>query len=161
MIKAKSIMTENVITVNQDATVEAAANLITNKHVNSLLVTINNIPIAVVTKNDLIRGTLTKNPKNIKVKNVMSKKFLIINPDTKYSFLVNELKKRDIKKFPVVDNNKLVGIITETDVVDATRDFTRYHRILQEVIFTIFGLVTAFVLFYFSPLGQSIRKSII
>ena len=158
MVKARSIMTENVITVNQDATIEAAAKLMTNKHVTSLLVIKNNVPIAVVAKNDLIKGTLTKNPKNVKIKDVMNKKFLIVNLDTQYSFLVNKLKKQDIKKFPVIDNNKLVGIITETDLVDATRDFTRFHQVMQEVILIVFGLVTAFFLFFFSPIGQSLFR---
>ena len=63
-----------------------------------------------------------------------------------------------IKRFPVIENEKVLGIITETDIVDATRDFTRFHQIMQEAILAVFGLVTAFFLFFFSPLGQSIFR---
>ena len=55
-----------------------------------------------------------------------------------------------------MENDKLVGLITETDIIETTRDFTRLDQIIQEVILTIFGLATAFFLFYFSPLGASI-----
>lgn len=161
MIKSSSIMTENVITINENTNIEGAAKLMVNKHVNSPLVTKNNMPIAIITKKDLVKGFLSKNSKKIKVKDVMEGNFLVISPDTNYLFLIKKLNEGEIKKFVVMDHNKLVGIITETDIVDATRDFTGYHRILQEVILTIFGLVTAFFLFFFSPLGQSIRKSFI
>ena len=58
----------------------------------------------------------------------------------------------------IVEEKKPLGIITETDIVDATRDFTRFHQIMQEIILTVFGLVTAFFLFFFSPIGKSIFR---
>jgi acetoin utilization protein AcuB len=156
MIKAKTIMTENVITVKQDVTIAEAAELMANKKVKSLVVTENQKPIAMVTQRDMIKGSLNKSPRTVKIKSIMSKNFLAINSETNYNFLVKKLRENKISRFPVIENGKLVGIITETDIVDATRDFTRFHQIMQEVILTIFGLVTAFVLFFFSPVGQSI-----
>ena len=156
MIKAKTIMTENVITINESAAITEAAKLMVNKHVKSLLVTKNNKPIAIVTENSLIKGALNKSPNKVKIKDVMSKKFLIVNANTRYSYIIKKLREEKIKRFPVVENDKLIGIITETDIVDATRDFTRFHQIMQEIILVVFGLVTAFFLFFFSPLGQSV-----
>ena len=156
MIKAKTIMTENVITINESATITEAAKLMVNKHVKSLLVTKNNKPIAIVTENSLIKGALNKSPNKVKIKDVMSKEFLIVNTNTSYSYIIKKLRQEKIYRFPVVENDKLIGIITETDIVDATRDFTRFHQIMQEIILVVFGLVTAFFLFFFSPLGQSV-----
>ena len=156
MVRARSIMTENVITLDQDATIDEAAKIMLSKHVKSLVVAKDLKPIAIVTQRDLIRGSLNKNPGKVRIKSVMNKNFLVVNSDTDYSFIVKKLKEGGIGRFPVVEHDKLVGIITETDIIDATRDFTRFHQITQEVILAVFGLVTAFVLFYFSPLGQSI-----
>ena len=156
MIKARAIMTENVITAKEDATIEEAASLMMRKHVKSLIVTKDSKPIAIVTQKDLIKGSLNKNPGKVRIKGIMNKNFLAVNPDTNYLFIAKKLKEGGISRFPVVEHDKLVGIITETDIVDATRDFTRFHQIMQEVILAVFGLVTAFVLFFFSPLGQSI-----
>jgi CBS domain-containing protein len=158
MIKAKSIMTENVATIKENATISEAANFLTKEHVSSLLVLKNNAPVAVVTENDLIKGHVNRKSK---VKDIMNKNFLVIGPEVNYSFIVRKLRHDNIKRFPVVQDKKLVGIITETDVVDATRDFTRFHQIMQEIILAVFGLVTAFFLFFFSPLGQFIRKGLI
>ena len=158
MIRAKTIMTESVVTVNEAASLKEAANLMLNKHVSTLMVAKDSKPIAILTENDIVRGFISK--KAGKVKDVMSKNFLTINPETAYIFIIKKLKEEKIRLFPVIQNNKLVGIITETDIVDATRDFTRFHQIMQEVILTVFGLVTAFFLFFFSPLGQSLRSSL-
>lgn len=154
MIRAKTIMSENVVTVHENKTVAEAAKLMINKHVSCLLVK-DKKSIALVTIKDLINGIVNISPK-AKVKDVMNKEFLIVKPETNYSYILKKLKEDKIKRFPVVDDDKLVGIITETDVVEATRNFTRFQMIIQEVILTIFGLVTAFFLFFFSPLGQSI-----
>ena len=157
MIRAKAIMTENVITIDENATIGAAAKLMQSKHVKSLLVVKNNSPISVVTENSLIKGVLNKSSGR-KVKNVMGKNFLIVSPETKYSYLVKKLMEEKIKRFPIVENKKLIGLITETDIIDATRDFTRFHQIMQEIILAVFGIITAFFLFFFSPLGQSIFR---
>lgn len=157
MIRAKTIMTENVITINENATIEEAMKLMVKKRVNSLLITKNNYPIAIVTENNLIKGTLNKKPKKVKVKDIMNKNFLTININANYSYIVKKLRNEKIKRFPVVENNKLIGIITEMDIIATTRDFTRFHQIMQDVILATFGLVTAFFLFFFSPFGQSIR----
>ena len=160
MIRAKAIMTENVVTIKEDATVAEAAKLIVAKNISNLLVIKHEIPIAVVTLHDLIKAIINISPK-AKVKDVMSKKFFVVDPNENYSNLAKKLKEETMRIFPVVEKDKLVGIVTETDIIDATRDFTRFHQIMQEAILTVFGLVTAFFLFFFSPLGQSIRKSFI
>ena len=158
MIQAKSIMTESVITISENATVAAAAALMINKNVKSLLVVKDNIPIAIVTENGLIKGALSPRSSSTKVRNIMDNKFRVISPNTNYFDIVKKLRKEKIKRFPVVENGRLIGLITETDVINATRDFTRFHQIMQEVILAVFGLVTAFFLFFFSPLGQSIFR---
>ena len=160
MISAKAIMTENAVTIKEDATVAEAAKIIVAKHLTNLLVMKNKIPIAVVTIHDLMEGIINVSPK-ARVKDVMSENFFVVDPNANYFSLVKKLKEEKMKIFPVVEKDKLVGIITETDIIEATRDFTRFHQIMQEAILTVFGLVTAFFLFFFSPLRQSIRKSFI
>ena len=157
MIKVKNIMTKEVITIRPGSTIKEAAQLISAKSVSSLVVVENSKPIAIVSENDIIKGIIS-NKKS--VKDVMSREFMSIPPSAKFSEVNRHLKEGKIKRFPVVENDKLIGLITETDIIEATRDFTRFHQIVQEVILAVFGLVTAFVLFFFSPLGQSITKII-
>lgn len=153
MIKVRNIMTKDVITVSKDAGIIKAAKLMVSKSVSSLIVLEKDKPIAILSENDVIKGIISG---KARVKDVMSKEFMIISPIATFSELTKTLRNKKIKRFPVVENEKLIGLITETDIVEATRDFTRFHQIMQEIILTVFGLATAFFLFYFSPLRASI-----
>lgn len=153
MIKVRSIMTRDVVTINPSSSIMEAAKLLANKSVSSLVVVEKEKPIAIISENDIIKGVISK---RAKVKDVMSKNFIVISPTTKFSEISKSLREKKIKRFPVVENEKLIGLITETDIVQATRDFTRFHQIVQEVILAIFGLATAFFLFYFSPIGANV-----
>ena len=153
MIKIRSIMTGDVITISKTSSIMEAAQLMSSKSVSSLVVVENNKPIAIVSENDIIKGIIF-NKKS--VKDVMSREFMSISPSAKFFEINRHLREGKIKRFPVVENDKLIGLITETDIIQVTRDFTRFHQIMQEVILAIFGFATAFFLFYFSPIGASV-----
>jgi CBS domain-containing protein len=153
MIKVKDIMTRNIITVSPDSKIKDAANLLISKMIASLVVVENNRPIGVISENDLVRAASVK---GAKVKDFMSDSFMIITPNTPLSVISKTLRWKKIRRYPIVDNNELVGLITETDIIQTTRDFTRMHQIMQEVILFVFGIATAFFLFYFSPLSLAI-----
>src|SRR3989344_314808 len=136
MIRAKTIMTENVVTIKEAASLNAAAQLMLSKHVSTLIVMRNNKPVSIMTEHDIVRGLINK--KAGKVKDSMSKNFLPISPETTYNHIIKKLKDNKIKLFPVIEKDKLAGIITETYIVDATRDFTKFHQIMQEAILAIF-----------------------
>ena len=119
MIKIKSIMTKDVITITPNSSIMEAAKLMASKSVSSLVVVEKNKPIALISENDIIKGILSK---KTKVKDVMSREFMVISPFTKFSGIVKYLREKRIKRFPVVENEKLIGLVTETDVIEATRD---------------------------------------
>jgi len=151
MIRASNMMTKEVITVTPNSSIKEAVDLALSKSVSSLVVLDNGKPIAVVSERDIIEGSLLK---KTKVKEIMNKNFITISPNTTFYELTKSLKEKNIQRYPVVDNGRLIGIITETDIVEATRDFTRFHQIVQDIILAIFGIATAFFLFYFSPLSS-------
>lgn len=153
MIKVRDIMTRGVITIPQNSSVTEAASLMASKSVSSLVVVDKGKPIAIISENDIIKGVISK---KTKVKDVMDKEFIAVSPLTKFSEISKCLREKKTRRFPVMENGKLAGLVTETDIIEATRDFTRFHQIVQEVVLAIFGLATAFFLFYFSPLGASV-----
>ncbi|MBI2101146.1 CBS domain-containing protein [Candidatus Woesearchaeota archaeon] len=152
MVKVRNIMSSNVVSIAPDSSIMGAARLIASKSVSSLVVMEKSKPIAIISENDVIKGVISG---KANVRDVMSKNFMIISPSAKFADITKRLREEKIKRFPVVENDKLTGLITETDIIEATRDFTRFHQIVQEVILAVFGLATAFFLFYFSPFGAS------
>ena len=149
MIRAKNMMTKEVIAISQNSSVMEAANLLLSKAVSNLIVVEKSQPIAVISEADITKGILGK---KTKVKEVMDRDFMVISPSAKFSEISRIVREKKIKRFPIVDKGRLAGLITETDIIETTRDFTRFHQMVQDIILTIFGIATAFFLFYFSPL---------
>jgi len=54
------------------------------------------------------------------VKNWMSKKVITIEPDESLSEAINILKRNNIRRLPVVKNGKLIGIVTDRDLKEAS-----------------------------------------
>jgi len=153
MVKVKNIMTSNVVTIGQNANLVDAAKLLLSKSVRNLVITEDSKPIGIIGERDVIDGIMAK---KAKVKNIMTKDFAVTSPNVNFFEIAKVFKEGKTRKFIVVDGQKLNGIVTEMDIINSMRDFTKFHQIMQEVILAIFGLATAFFLFYFSPLGASI-----
>ena len=119
-----------------------------DKAVSCVVVVDDNYPVAVVSHNEVINGILNK---KTKIKDVMSKEFANVSKEMKLTEINNMMKEKKLKRFPVVENNRLIGLVTETDIINSTRDIIKIDLIIQESILIIFGFTTAFFLFYFSP----------
>jgi len=153
-------MTQDVATVSPTETLLQAAKNMVKRKVKSIVVTKGKKPIALLHEEDIIRSVFEhkKNPKTTKVSTVMHADYTIISPETRFFEVEAVIDENPEKKFLVVKNDEVVGIVTQTDVINATRDFTKYHYFLQEAILVLFGFSTAFFLFYFSPLGQALFR---
>lgn len=54
------------------------------------------------------------------VADYMTKKVITISPDTKVSVAINTMKENKIHRLPVIDGNKLVGLVTESSIQEAS-----------------------------------------
>ena len=159
MVKVEGVMSKNVVTVAENTSVLDAAKLMIKKDISCLVVIKEKMPVAIVNENNLAKlAAPGKNLRKLKVKDVMHKEYETITPKTKFYKVERLFNKEHVKRFLVVEKGLLKGIITDTDLVNATKDFTKLHQIMQEVILVIFGLATFFFLFYFSSLGQTLFK---
>ncbi|WP_041083388.1 CBS domain-containing protein [Thermotoga profunda] len=54
------------------------------------------------------------------VKDVMTKEVITVSPETTFSEAMDIIRKKGIRRLPVVKNEKVVGIITEKDLLSAS-----------------------------------------
>jgi CBS-domain-containing membrane protein len=64
-----------------------------------------------------------KDPKKLKVKEVMSSPLITISPEEEVVSASRLMRKNVIKRIPVVKNGKLVGIITDSDIAKMSPEF--------------------------------------
>jgi len=115
-------MTKNVITLQRDASVHEAVQLL-NKHKIGCLLVMNNGEIAgIITERDLLERVLEKcrNPKETKVSEIMTRNVITGTPDMDTLEATRLMFKLKVKKLPITEGRRLVGIVTLTDIARAT-----------------------------------------
>ena len=117
-IKVKNIMTKRIVTADCSDTVQKIAKKMAKQRVGSIIVTKKNKPIGIITETDINKRVvaLAKNPKKLKAKDIMSSPIIHVSPVDDISSVVYKMKKFKIRRFPVVKEGKIVGILTNTDV---------------------------------------------
>ena len=114
----RDIMTKNVVTIAEDKTALDAAKLMAQKGISSLIVVKNGNPEGIITERDFIKKICAKELQvsEIKIINIMSKIQTIAEPDTPIEVAVQRMVNRKIRRLPIVQEGRVVGIITVTDL---------------------------------------------
>lgn len=126
----KNNMTTNPYTIAPEATITDAMELMVSKKVKHLPVVKNSKLVGIVTNRDILH--VSPSPatslsifevnyylSKTKIDSIMTKKPITVTPDTLVEEVSLLMRDHEIEGLPVLDGDKLVGIITETDVFDA------------------------------------------
>jgi len=121
-ISVKNIMTKPVVKIGHNKTVQRAAKEMIKYRVGSIIVIKKKNPIGIITETDLNKKIVAtaKDPRKIKVTDVMSSPMVFSNPYDDIEIAVEKMEKHKIKRLPVVHKGKVVGIITNTDIARAS-----------------------------------------
>ena len=117
----KDVMNTNVKTIDPDSTTQKAAKEMNKYNIGSLIVVKNENMVGIVTERDMLKKIVAKarDSAKTKVKQIMIKRVIMIDPETHLSDAVDVMNQHGIKKLPVLHEKSLVGIITATDIVNA------------------------------------------
>ena len=127
-MNVEDIMVKNVITVNKDETVSNAVDIMNEHNIGCLIVVSEGIAIGILTERDLLKRVLakSKDPRETKVYEVMTRPLIYVGPDTDIDKAKEIMSKFRIKKLPVIDSEgRLVGLITVTDIANSLERMLR------------------------------------
>jgi len=114
-----NIMTKSVISVDATITVNEAAKMMEDAKVGAVIVMEDNSPIGIVTDRDFVVKIVAHAYQiTSPVKQIMSSPLFSINLDESVRTAADLMHERGIMKLPVVDGDKVVGIITARDIVN-------------------------------------------
>jgi len=118
MLKVEDVMVESVITVDADSSVMKAVKLMNEHEIGCLVVTRRGRAVGIITERDLLKRVISKskNPSRTKVREIMTKPLIAGQPDMDLEDATKLMFERKIKKLPVVEHGRLLGLITLTDV---------------------------------------------
>jgi CBS domain-containing protein len=113
------VMTKSVISVDAALTVNETAKMMEDAKVGAVIVMENNLPIGIVTDRDFsVKVAAHAYQITEPVKQIMSSPLFSMNSDESVRIAADLMHERKIRKLPVIDDEKVVGIITATDIVN-------------------------------------------
>ena len=138
MLLVKDVMSKPVYTIEWDKTAQEAANYLKEIRRGFLVVVKNGKPVGVLSDKDLIYKVLAKGlaPSKIKVSEIMTPHIVSIEPEATIMDAVEKMKRNNIHRLPVIDNGKLVGIISLSDIARTSPemiDLLEYRLKMKEM----------------------------
>ena len=124
-MKIREVMTQPVIRIGADETVEVAARTLTHYNIGALPVCGSDGRVrGLVTDRDLVTRCIAagRNPGMTKVSQVMSSSVVGIPPDLETKDAAEIMGRRQIRRLPVLENEKLCGMVSLGDLTRAEAD---------------------------------------
>jgi len=137
----QEVMTKNVVKIDCNKSVYDACTEYSKNEVGSLVVMDKDIVVGIITERDTIERVILnkKDPLKTKVKDIMTPNITTIHALAPLEKASKIMREKHIKKLPVILNNKIVGIITETDLSqtieafsEAVDELTRFYADSKE-----------------------------
>ena len=111
----------NVIIISSDATVYKALELMASENVGALLVMDGEQVVGIISEREYARQVILKGRSSLKtaVEKIMVTKVLYITPDTSVEEGLALMSDKRCRHLPVLENKKLVGMVSIGDLVNA------------------------------------------
>ncbi len=125
VLYAKDIMKPYTNLFNGNLTAREAAKIMSNDHIGFIIVEKDGKPYGIVTEWDYVNKIVSKDldPKDVKLCDIMNAPLKSISPNTPTDQVTEIMNKEGIRRLPVVENGKLVGVITSRDILRIFRDY--------------------------------------
>jgi len=117
-LKVEDAMVDDVVTIEADATVKKAVDLMNKHEIGSLIVVRSGKAVGIVTERDMLNRVLdmARDPERTKVSEIMTSPLVVADPQMDLEEAARLMFKMKVKKLPVVSKGDLVGLLTLTDI---------------------------------------------
>ncbi len=112
------VMTHAVATCSPDSSVQQVAKLMHDLNIGDVLIVDNDKVRGIITDRDIaVRVVATgEDPKEAKIKDYMTKEVVTGRPDWDLDKVADTMAKHQIRRLPLIENERLVGIVSLGDV---------------------------------------------
>jgi diguanylate cyclase (GGDEF)-like protein len=122
--KVRDVMTKDVLKTDREDTVLSMAEKMNKNRLGAIvIVDREGFPIGIVTERDMLRALITYKEKAISVKagDIMSSPVLTLEPDEDVDSALMQMQLNRVRRIPVTEENRLIGIISYRDLTNAFR----------------------------------------
>jgi CBS domain-containing protein len=117
-MKIFELMERPIRRIDEDSTVQKAAEIMGKKHVGSLVVTDEKEDVGIITERDIMTRIIAENRdlNLFKVKDVMSKPLVTVDKDVDPEAVIRLMADKRVRRVLVTDVDGIVGVFSTSDV---------------------------------------------
>ena len=110
---------QNIWSLDPEALVYDAIEMMANKHVGALLVTSGGKLVGIISERDYARKVILqeRSSKQTQVKEIMTSSVVVVRPDQTVEDCMRLMTENRIRHLPVVENEKVLGVVSIGDLV--------------------------------------------
>lgn len=118
MTQIKDVMTSNPTTCEPQASVVDAAKVMAQEDVGSIPTVETDRLVGVVTDRDIVIRVVAegRDPQSVTVGDVASRNLVTVSPDDDLDRALKLMAENQVRRLPVVEGDKLVGIVAQRDI---------------------------------------------
>jgi CBS domain-containing protein len=119
IVIVRDIMSKNVKVVRPDTSVQEVVATMNKFDIGSIIVVQGERPVGIITERDILKRQVEPclAPETMTARHIMSSPVITIDENVSIEEAATLMAKKRAKRLPVMNNGKLVGIITYTDIV--------------------------------------------
>ncbi|MHC4497013.1 MAG: CBS domain-containing protein, partial [Planctomycetota bacterium] len=132
-LTAADVMSRNVATIAPDETVVSAAIMMSEKGISCLAVVDNGHVAGILTETDMLRR-VARNGRHfyrVKLDQIMSHPVQSISPETSVLQASEIMGRMRVKRLPILERERLIGIVTQTDLVRVLTSYGMWRDISE------------------------------
>ena len=117
----QKLMKRACITLDENSSIKNLVDTLNKNKVGCVVVTSlqSNYPVGIVSERDLVRNyKIILNNNSIKIKDVMTKNIIFCNQNSSSKELMEIMNENKIRHIPIMEQHKLLGIVSIGDVVN-------------------------------------------
>ena len=135
MSKARDIMQKNVITIELEKTAQYASTILKDNDISFLVVVEDSKPVGIVSERDIVRKIVAENKEasKIQLESIMSKKIKWVQPNSSIESAVQKMLNNNIRRLVVLEDENLVGVITQTDLTEFLRSKILINSTIENI----------------------------
>jgi len=128
-ITVKQIM-RTIISIDSKAKAKEAARLMVDRRIGSLIANRDGLPFGIVTERDMVKIVAgAMDPAKVTVADVMTAPLITIDSSAPLNDAARRMVEKQVKRLVVTEREKIVGIVSQTDLVHNMSDFQKLAKL--------------------------------
>jgi len=119
-----------IVSIDSKAKAKDAARLMVEKRIGSLIANRDGLPFGIVTERDLVEKIVAHvaDPSKVTVADIMTAPLATIDASASLIDAARKMMEKQLKRLVVTEHDKIIGIISQTDLVQSMTDFQKLAK---------------------------------